>query len=428
MFKPFKGLAARLTAKPQDNSVEADGAEPDSPRSLSHMPADFPDWDPDPEHAPKEGLARAVGYDAFGEPPEKTLDDAAETAFLLRAFSHESEPIVAARGGNDFPWPAERFLTEASADDPPTSGDPEWRKVDTDWHFLVHNNRVAKLSPVVDGNSRRWLSEIDPHLPDHGWHAVDFQTLDNGKYAMEQWHQYMARGIAYRPEPTPDTASRGTGPEPASPSTSQPERDGTTDQPHRPSPPVTGGQRVSPELDAKDLSEQLAEFAAEVRSVETDERFLYHDRNQLLEEAGLDAKFQRLAESRPLRGLTELAKARGGADDPYPAERLLDHLAEPDEREMDELFRDFLDEESAPPTVPPPAAEPSAFSTDSGKEKDFLTAAREARKAYLINKYAEQEMADVARAEEPVQQAEEIYQIMDDLEEPSLGMEDPDED
>lgn len=79
---------------------------------------------------------------------------------------------------------------------------PQWQLSGTDWLFVVGNQTVAKLVPNFDKDRPRckWLSIIDfPDYPDHGWHAVDFATLESAKADIEQWWQQMCRGEAFRP-------------------------------------------------------------------------------------------------------------------------------------------------------------------------------------------------------------------------------------
>lgn len=81
--------------------------------------------------------------------------------------------------------------------------EPRWQLSSEGWHMIVGNRSVARI--VADFSAShpqyKWLSIIDGHdYPDHGWHAVDFETLEMAKYDLEQWWYYMCRGVAYRPE------------------------------------------------------------------------------------------------------------------------------------------------------------------------------------------------------------------------------------
>jgi hypothetical protein len=46
----------------------------------------------------------------------------------------------------------------------------------------------------------KWLSFIDGRdYPDHGWNAVNFETLDVAKEDIEQWWRHMCRDERYYP-------------------------------------------------------------------------------------------------------------------------------------------------------------------------------------------------------------------------------------
>jgi len=79
---------------------------------------------------------------------------------------------------------------------------PQWNLVGTEWHLIVGNRTVARLIPNSDHNfpQYHWLSLIGDHeYPDHGWHVVDFETLEIAKSDIEQWWAHMCRGEVYRP-------------------------------------------------------------------------------------------------------------------------------------------------------------------------------------------------------------------------------------
>jgi hypothetical protein len=79
---------------------------------------------------------------------------------------------------------------------------PQWTLVGTQWHLIVGNRSVAKLIPNSDRTfpQYHWLSVIEyEEYPDHGWHAVDFETLEIAKHDLEQWWAHMCKGEAYRP-------------------------------------------------------------------------------------------------------------------------------------------------------------------------------------------------------------------------------------
>jgi hypothetical protein len=121
---------------------------------------------------------------------------------------------------------------------------------------------------------------------------------------------------------------------------------GAQPDPQRLPNPEPATAEPAPDIETRSAAIQLSHLAARMRAVETDERFRSTDRHQALDEAGLDATLQRLAENRPRRGPTDVAKARGGVDGAWPAERLLDRLAGPD---RDFPPRDLDHEASSPP-------------------------------------------------------------------------------
>jgi hypothetical protein len=80
---------------------------------------------------------------------------------------------------------------------------PKWTQVGEDWHMLIGNKSVARLTPVSEENFPHihWLSIMDSDdYEDHGWHAVDFETLEIAMYDIEQWWQHMCIGEAFDPE------------------------------------------------------------------------------------------------------------------------------------------------------------------------------------------------------------------------------------
>jgi hypothetical protein len=106
--------------------------------------------------------------------------------------------------------------------------DPEWRLIGTDWHMIVGNRTVAALTPVSSEICPQysWLSAFvgGGDYPDHGWDNVDFETLDDGKYHLEQWWRHVLRGEQYRSgrgagdgteAPALTVAAGGAGPEEA---------------------------------------------------------------------------------------------------------------------------------------------------------------------------------------------------------------------
>jgi hypothetical protein len=80
---------------------------------------------------------------------------------------------------------------------------PEWRQVENDWRMIVGNETVAVLIPNSDERfpQYEWLSLIvTDDYPEHGWHAVDFETLEGAQHTLEQWWHHARKGEAYRPE------------------------------------------------------------------------------------------------------------------------------------------------------------------------------------------------------------------------------------
>jgi hypothetical protein len=80
--------------------------------------------------------------------------------------------------------------------------EPRWALAGTEWHLVVGNRSVAKIVPnfCVRLGKAKWLSVIDAsEYPDHGWHAVDFESLESAKYDIEQWWRHMRRGERFDP-------------------------------------------------------------------------------------------------------------------------------------------------------------------------------------------------------------------------------------
>lgn len=81
--------------------------------------------------------------------------------------------------------------------------EPRWQLSCEGWHMIVGNQSVAQIIPNFCKRlpQYKWLSIIDgPDYPNHGWHAVDFETLEMAKYDLEQWWRYMCLGERYEPE------------------------------------------------------------------------------------------------------------------------------------------------------------------------------------------------------------------------------------
>jgi hypothetical protein len=80
---------------------------------------------------------------------------------------------------------------------------PQWREVDGAWEMNVNGKVMASVGPIANGETpeREWHSLIVTNdVPDYGWHHIDFQTLDEAKFHIEQWWEHARRGEAYRPE------------------------------------------------------------------------------------------------------------------------------------------------------------------------------------------------------------------------------------
>jgi hypothetical protein len=78
---------------------------------------------------------------------------------------------------------------------------PRWVRDGDNWEMFVGNRSVARIIPIDDENflDIPWLSVIEgDEFPDHGWSAVDFDTLENAQHALEQWWCHMCRGERYR--------------------------------------------------------------------------------------------------------------------------------------------------------------------------------------------------------------------------------------
>jgi hypothetical protein len=68
-------------------------------------------------------------------------------------------------------------------------------------------NRLGKCDDLIEGldptfvsPAAKWISVIEHNdYAEHGWHAVDFETLDAGKFDLEQWWADMCQGEAFTP-------------------------------------------------------------------------------------------------------------------------------------------------------------------------------------------------------------------------------------
>jgi hypothetical protein len=77
---------------------------------------------------------------------------------------------------------------------------PLWRPSGADWHLMIGNRSVAKITPnfCVILPHYKWLSVLARDYADSPWHAVDFRTLAIAKHDIEQWWLHFCRGEAYR--------------------------------------------------------------------------------------------------------------------------------------------------------------------------------------------------------------------------------------
>ncbi len=79
---------------------------------------------------------------------------------------------------------------------------PQWQLVGDEWHMIAGNRSVARLLPNNEPQfpQYHWISVIEyEEFPAHGWHAVDFETLEIAQYDIGQWWLHMCRGETYRP-------------------------------------------------------------------------------------------------------------------------------------------------------------------------------------------------------------------------------------
>src|ERR1700733_9300760 len=79
---------------------------------------------------------------------------------------------------------------------------PRWTLDGEDWHMLIGNRSVAKIIPTNEENFPHihWLSVMESRdYDDHGWHAVDFETLEMAMHVIEQWWFHMCMGEKFDP-------------------------------------------------------------------------------------------------------------------------------------------------------------------------------------------------------------------------------------
>jgi hypothetical protein len=79
---------------------------------------------------------------------------------------------------------------------------PHWREVEGAWEMSVNGKVVAALLPNRDPDfDVAFLSLIVTRdVPDYGWDAVAFATLEDAQRDIEQWWDHARCGEAYRPE------------------------------------------------------------------------------------------------------------------------------------------------------------------------------------------------------------------------------------
>jgi len=86
----------------------------------------------------------------------------------------------------------------------PANDQPVWtRHDDGTWEMIVAGEHVAGLLPNNDpGYEDWWMSNGvgTAELPEYGWEAVDFDSLEAGKRSLEQWWHHARNGEAYQPE------------------------------------------------------------------------------------------------------------------------------------------------------------------------------------------------------------------------------------
>jgi hypothetical protein len=83
---------------------------------------------------------------------------------------------------------------------------PRWRRDGDEWQMVVGNRVVAALIPQSGEPfpQYQWGSVLlddgtGLHIEHTDWHAVDFESLEDGKRVLEQWWAHACRGEAYRP-------------------------------------------------------------------------------------------------------------------------------------------------------------------------------------------------------------------------------------
>ncbi len=80
-----------------------------------------------------------------------------------------------------------------------SAAEPQWHLVGTEWHMVIGNRSVAKLSPNFAKRrpQYKWLSVLDDEFSDEPWHAVEFGGLEIARDHIEQWWHHMCRGEAF---------------------------------------------------------------------------------------------------------------------------------------------------------------------------------------------------------------------------------------
>ena len=77
---------------------------------------------------------------------------------------------------------------------------PRWQLDGDEWLMIVGNRTVAKIIPNQHPPIPwvQWLTVIESHeFPDHGWHAVDFEALEDAQSVLENWWAYMCRDMVF---------------------------------------------------------------------------------------------------------------------------------------------------------------------------------------------------------------------------------------
>lgn len=81
---------------------------------------------------------------------------------------------------------------------------PRWQSVGGDWQMIAGGKIIAALISDTSNamfSSWGWRSvmvENAQDYSDHGWSNVEFDSLDDGKYCLEQWWLHMCRGQIFR--------------------------------------------------------------------------------------------------------------------------------------------------------------------------------------------------------------------------------------